>query len=118
MRNGMKGPYPMGTGAESLFHVDSGDVRLKTQPVKYTSNDGSVSCKLTVYTPSVSPEEVGYKEEGKIRDSPKEYFEIDAFEGKEKIMQTKKEQNIVDDFPIKCNTEGEALGILIKLLGE
>ena len=41
----MKGPYPMGTGAESLFHVDSGDVRLKTQPVKYTSNDGSVSHK-------------------------------------------------------------------------
>ena len=29
-------------------------------------------------------------------------------------MQTKKEQNVVDDFPIKCNTEGEALGILIK----
>jgi hypothetical protein len=48
----MKGPYPMGTGTESLFHVDKGDVRLKTQPVKYTSNDGSLSCKLTVFTPS------------------------------------------------------------------
>lgn len=48
----MKGPYPMGTGAESLFHVDRGDVRLKTQPVKYTSNDGLLSCKLTVFTPS------------------------------------------------------------------
>jgi hypothetical protein len=50
----MKGPFPMGTGAESLFHVDKGDVGLKTQPVKYTSNDGSLSCKLTLFTPSLS----------------------------------------------------------------
>jgi hypothetical protein len=33
-------------------------------------------------------------------------------------MQTMKEKNIVDDFPIKCATEGIALRILSKLLGE
>jgi hypothetical protein len=114
----MKGPYPMGTGTESLFHVDKGDVRLKTQPVKYTSNDGALSCKLTVFTSSRSSEEVGYNEDRKIRDSSEEYIEIDALEGKERIIQTTKEQNIVDDFPIKCNTEGVALKILSKLLGE
>jgi hypothetical protein len=114
----MKGPYPMGSGAESLFHVEKGDVRLKTQPVKYTSNDGSLSCKLTVFTPSLSSEEVGYSEDGKIKDRSEEYIEIDALEGKERIMRTMKEKNIGDDFPIKCATEGIALGILNKLLGE
>ena len=39
-------------------------------------------------------------------------------EGKERIMQTMKEQNIIDVFPIKCNSEGVALKILSKLLGE
>jgi hypothetical protein len=114
----MKGPYPMGTGAESLFHVDKGNVRLKTQPVKYTSNDGSLSCKLTVFTPSLSSEEVGYDKDGKIKDSSEEFIEIDALEGKERIMQTMKEKNIGDDFPIKCATEGIALRILSSLLGE
>lgn len=114
----MKGPYPMGAGAESLFHVDKGDVRLKTQPVKYTSNDGSLSCKLTVFTPSLSSEEVGYSENGKTKDSAEEYIEIDVLEGKERIIQTMKEQNIVENFPIKCSTEGVALKILSKLLGE
>jgi hypothetical protein len=114
----MKGPYPMGTGTESLFHVDRGDVRLKTQPVKYTSNDGLLSCKLTVFTPSGSSEEVRYNEDGKIKDSSEEYIEIDALEGKERIIQTMKEQNIIDVFPIKCNFEGLALKILSKLLGE
>ena len=103
---------------ESLFHVDRGDVRLKTQPVKYTSNDGLLSCKLTVFTPSGSSEEVNYNEDGKIEDSSEEYIEIDALEGKERIMQTMKEQNIIDVFPIKYNSEGVALKILSKLLGE
>jgi hypothetical protein len=111
----MKGPYPMGTGAESLFHVDKGNVRLKTQPVKYTSNDGSLSCKLTVFTPSLSSEEVGYDKVEKITE---EFIEIDALEGKERIMQIMKEKNIGDDFPIKCATEGIALRILSSLLGE
>lgn len=114
----MKGPYPMGTGAESLFHVDKGDVRLKTQPVKYTSNDGSLSCKLTVFTPSLSSEEVEYDKDGKIKDSSEEFIEIDALEGKERIVQTMKEKNVSDDFPIKCATEGIALRILSSLLGE
>jgi hypothetical protein len=114
----MKGPYPMGTGAESLFHVDKGNVRLKTQPVKYTSNDGSLSCKLTVFTPSLSSEEVGYDKDGKIKDSSEEFIEIDALEGKERIMQTMKEKSIGGDFPIKCATEGVALRILSSLLGE
>jgi hypothetical protein len=100
----MKGPYPMGTGAESLFHVDRGDVRLKTQPVKYTSNDGLLSCKLTVFTPSGSSEEVSYNEDGKIKDSSDEYIEIDALEGKERIMQTMKEQRDTAKASIICNT--------------
>ena len=114
----MKGPYPMGTGAESLFHVDKGDVRLKTQPVKYTSNDGSLSCKLTVFTPSLSTNGVEYSGDGKTTESTEEYIEIDVLEGKERIIQTMREQNIVDNFPIKCDTEGVALRILSKLLGE
>ena len=59
-----------------------------------------------------------YGEDGKIKDSSEGYIEIDALEGKERIMQTMKEKNIVDDFPIKCVTEGLALRILSKLLGE
>jgi len=65
-----------------------------------------------------SSEEVGYGEDGKIKDGSEEYIEIDVLEGKERIMQTMKEKNIVDDFPIKCATEGIALRILSKLLGE
>lgn len=114
----MKGPYLMGTGAESLFHVDKGDVRLKTQPVKYTSNDGSLSCKLTVFTSSLSSEEVGYSENGQTKESNEEYIEIDVLEGKERIIQNMKKQNILEDFPIKCSTEGAALRVLSKLLGE
>lgn len=73
---------------------------------------------MTVFTPSLSSEEVGYSENGKTKDSAEEYIEIDVLEGKERIIQTMKEQNIVEDFPIKCSTEGVALRILSKLLGE
>lgn len=59
-----------------------------------------------------------YSEDGKTKDSTQEYIEIDVLEGKERMMKTTKEQNIVDDFPIKCSTEGVALRILSKLLGE
>ena len=52
---------------------------------------------------------MSYNEDGKIKDSSDEYIEIDALEGKERIMQTMKEQNIIDVFPIKCNSEGVAL---------
>jgi hypothetical protein len=68
--------------------------------------------------PSLSSEEVEYSEDGKTKDSTQEYIEIDVLEGKERMMKIMKEQNIVDDFPIKCSTEGVALRILSKLLGE
>lgn len=66
----MQGPFSMGTSAESVFHLVSGDLRLKSVPIIYTSNDGSLSCRLTSYTPKGYTENVGYNVDGVISNNP------------------------------------------------
>jgi hypothetical protein len=106
----------MGTGAESVFHLISGDLRLKSVPIIYTSDDGSISCRLTSYTPTGHTENVEYNEAGVINNNPEEFFEIDVLEGKENLFEIRKELHITENFPIKCKTEVEAIEILKKLL--
>jgi hypothetical protein len=113
----MQGPFSMGTGAESVFHLISSDLRLKSVPIIYTSDNGSLSCRLTSYTTAVNLEEMEYNEDSElINFDPEELFQIDSLDGKEKLLEIMKEQRIAEDFPVKCKTEEKAIEILKILL--
>lgn len=89
---------------------------FKSVPIIYTSNDGSLSCRLTSYTPTGDIEEVGSSEGGMLNYSLEDLFEIDSLNGKDTLLEIIKEQHIAEDFPIKCKTGNEVMEILKKLL--
>lgn len=114
----MQGPFSMATGAESVFHLISGDLRLKSVPITYRSDDGLLSCRLTSYTPTNEIEEVRIGKSRMINNNnnPEDLYEVDSLGGKERLLEIMKAKHIAENFPVRCETEGEAIEIIKKLL--
>jgi len=111
----MLGPYTISIVGGAIFKHKDGNLEIRNEAVKYTSDDKSFACRLVSFIFVGNLEEVDTNEDGTTKYIPEDYFIITALSGNERLLEIIKELNIAQDFPIACKTEKEAVDVCRKI---